>query len=702
MSPLPILAEVQKPLDTEDLPEVSVQQKRIQQATPNDAVYSGSKTETPIRDIPASVSVVTSDMLKEQGIRTMNQAMIANAPGVQPQMGGGYGFGDSFNSRGLSLNFLRDTMPDGTAQNNYFRTMYDIERIEVLKGPGSALFGPVGPGGTINVLTKQPQNNTNLSVGTTFGSFGTRNSFADFTGKLIDGVAGRLIVDSEHTNGFRGLNRDITEFSPSLRWNIDETKMLTLDVDRRVIKIKPDNYGILFDRAGNIADVDKETRYYTPFNDTNQKITRVNVKQDWQINDQVKLRTALTNDQRDLYLLRNAGGSVNAANASNGRNVRQQYDNARYTNFQNEITANFNTGRLAHTLLGGVEYANTNVNTRRIDFTLPNIANIFNPIILETSLAGLAQTPSFDRKIKSDIVSFYMQDQIAFNEQFKLRAGLRNDRVSYSDKGFQRFGTPAAYQYRIVDETANIISGSIGAVYQPNSQLAFYAGYSEGGFINLATEATRVADAPETSKQIEIGAKTSFLDDKAHLNIALFKTKRDNYFVTLPGSNGQATQDGSDESKGIEVETKLFPLAGWKLTANAVLMDSETKSRNVVSNALFGVIDRSVYGTRPTAVSNKIFNIWSNYQVQSGFAAGFNFGIGAVHKGDAFADNLNLLKVPSYTIYNAVIGYKLAKWEAAVVLNNLTNKTYYINPTFAGALPGDPRSIFATLKFNFK
>ena len=223
---------------------------------------------------------------------------------------------------------------------------------------------------------------------------------------VIDGVAGRLIVDSEQTNGFRGLNRDITEFLPSLRWNIDETKTLTLDVDRRVIKIKPDNYGILFDRAGNIADVDKETRYYTPFNDNNQKIKRVNVEQDWQINDQVKLRTALTNDQRDLYLLRNAGGSVNAANASNGRNVRQQYDNARYTNFQNEITANFNTGTLAYTLLGGVEYANTNVNTRRIDFTLPNIANIFNPIILQTSLAGLAQIPSFDRKIKSDIVSF--------------------------------------------------------------------------------------------------------------------------------------------------------------------------------------------------------------------------------------------------------------------------------------------------------
>jgi iron complex outermembrane recepter protein len=698
------LAEEQKTaeVDAESLPEVSVQQKRIKPATPNDAVYSGSKTETPIRDIPASVSVVTSEMLEEQGIRTMNEAMIANAPGVQPQMGGGYGFGDSFNSRGLSLSFLRDTMPDGTAQNNYFRTMYDIERIEVLKGPGSALFGPVGPGGTINVLSKQPQDKTQFTVGSTFGSFGTFNGFVDATGKIADGVAGRLIVDSERTDGFRGLNRDITEFSPSIRWNYDDDKILNVDIDRRIIKIKPDNYGILFDRAGNIADVDRDTRYYTPFNDTDQKITRVNFNHDWQISDALKLRTALTNDQRDLYILRNAGGGVNAANASNARNVRQQYDDARYTNFQNELTWNVSTGGIQHTLLGGLEFADASVDTRRIDYTLPNIANILNPVIVETSLAGLAQTPSFDRKIKSDIVSFYVQDQMAFTEQFKVRVGARNDHVDYEDKGFQRSGTPAAYRYREIEETKDIFSGNIGAVYQPNSQLAFYAGYSEGGFINLATEATAVATDPETSKQTEVGVKTSFFEDKAHLNVALFKTRRENYFVTLPGSNGQATPDGKDETKGVEFEAELFPLLGWKLTGNAVFMDAKNKSRNVASNALFGVVNRSLYGARPTAVSEEIFSLWSHYQIQSGFAEGLSFGIGAVHKGEAYADSLNLLEVPSYTIYNAVIGYKQPKWEAAITMNNLTDKKYYTNPTFSGVLPGDPRSIFATLKFDFK
>jgi iron complex outermembrane receptor protein len=130
-------------------------------------------------------------------------------------------------------------------------------------------------------------------------------------------------------------------------------------------------------------------------------------------------------------------------------------------------------------------------------------------------------------------------------------------------------------------------------------------------------------------------------------------------------------------------------------------MDAKNKSRNVLAATLFAP-SQSAYGLRPTAVSEEIFSLWSNYQIQSGFAEGVSFGIGAVHKGEAFADSSNALEVPSYTVYNAVIGYKQPKWEAAIIMNNLTDKTYYTSPTFSGVLPGDPRSIFATLKFDFK
>lgn len=682
----------------EALPEVSVQQERIAPATPNDVARTAAKIDAPLRDIPASVSVVSSEMIEEQGLRNMNQAMIANAPGVQPQMGGGYGISDSFNSRGLSLSFLRDTMPDGTAQNNYYRTFYDIERIEVLKGPGSALFGPVGPGGTINVISKQPQDTPKLTVGTLLGRFDTFNGFIDATGKVADGVAARLIVDAEHTDGYRGLDHDIMEVSPSVRWNYAGNKTLTVDFDFRDIQLKPDNYGIVFDNRAKLADVSQDTRYYTPFNTSDQKIRRININHDWAINDQLSLRTALTNDQRDLYLLRNATGTIRANN-SFARNVRQQFDDARYTTFQNEVTWKVDTAGIEHTILGGLEFNQTDVDTRRTDYALTAISDVSNPVVTETSLANLTGAKSFDRTIKSDTVSVYLQDQIALGEYVKVRAGVRNDHINYEDKGMQL--SSSVYSYREIEETKDIFSGNLGAVFQPNSQLAFYTGYSEGGFINLATEATAVATDPETSKQLEVGAKTSFFENKAHLNVALFRSERENYFITLPGASS-ATPEGSDETKGIEFEAEVFPLSNWHLTANAVLQDAQTKSKSVASNAAFGISNRSIYGTRPTGVSEKIYSLWSNYKIQSGFAAGVNLGIGAVHKGEAYADNLNLFEVPAYTVYNAIIGYKQSNWEAALILNNLTDKKYYTSPTFAGALPGDPRSAYVSLKFDFQ
>ena len=702
LSSMATMAEEQKVAvvvkkESEALPEVSVSQSRIRAGTPQDAAHTGSKTDTPLRDVPASVAVVPVETLREQGVQTMNEAM-RNVSSVQPQHGGGYGYANSYNSRGLAVNFLRDDLPDGTTQNGYFRTMYDVERIEVLKGPGSALFGSGGPGGSINVVTKKPQAEYGLEVGTTFGSFNTRDAYMDLTGTITQGVTGRLIVDTEKTDGIRGLGREITEFSPSVAFNYADDKTLLIDVDVRDIKVKPDNYGILFDSKGKVVDVSDNARYYSPMDYSEQHINRITATHDWAINNALSMRTAFSNDSRDLDFIRNAGGNGgNAANVSTGRNLRQQSDDARYTTLQNELTWKVDTGSVKHTVLAGYEYKDTENDTVRKGYTLPNITNILNPVVIETSLNGLAVivAQGFNRRITSDTHSVYVQDQLAFGEQFKLRAGLRNDHVNYEDKGLQ------AGVYRNISETKNLTSGSLGGVYQPTKNLAFYTGFSNGKFINMATESTALARVPEKSEQYEIGTKSSFLEGKVDLNAALFNTKRENYIITLPGASS-GTPDGTDESKGLELDIGVHPIAGLHVNANAVFMDAETKSRNVASNAIFGVTNRSIYGTRPTGVSEQIINIWTSYQIQTGDVRGLKFGIGATHKSDSYADNLNLYKIPAYTVFDAAISYAQPKWEAALNLKNITDKTYYTSPTFAGALPGDPRSLFATLRFDFK
>jgi len=687
--------------DTAALPEVQSSAGRIYAGSGNDAARTGSKTDVPLRDVPASVSVVPASLLEEQGVQTMNDAL-RNVSSLQPQLAGGYGFANNYNSRALSINFLRDDLPDGTTQNGYFRTMYDIERIEVLKGPGSALFGSGGPGGSINVVTKKPQSQYNLEVGTTFGSFGTRNGYIDLTGAITDKVNGRLIIDSEKTNGYRGLGREITEISPSVAFNYAEDKSLLIDVDVRKIKVTPDNYGILFDSKRKIANASDKARYYSPMNYTEQDINRLGITHDWAISNALSMRTALSTQTRELDFIRNAGGNGgNAANQSTGRTLRQQSDDASYFTLQNELTWKVDTGAVKHTVLGGYEYQYTDIDTVRKGYTLPNINNIYAPVVTERSVNGLAvrATDAFNRKINSDTHSFYLQDQLAFGEQYKLRVGLRNDRISFEDKGTSNFGAPNTY--RVVKETSDLTTGSIGGVYQPTKNLAFYTGYNNGKFVNLATEGTIVSAKPESSEQYELGTKSSLFNGLMDLNLAVFKTYRDNYNITLPGATF-ATPDGKDQSKGVEFDLGLHPMAGFNINTNAVFMDAETKSKSVASNTIFGITNHSIYGTRPTGVSEKIVNVWASYEIQTGDIRGLKFGIGATHKGDAYADNLNLYKIPAYTVYDAAISYAQPKWQAAINLKNITDKTYYVSPSFTGALPGDPRSIYATLRFDFK
>ncbi|PTR09629.1 iron complex outermembrane receptor protein [Nitrosospira sp. Nsp5] len=681
------------------LPEIKITTGRVRPGTLEDIARTGSKTDTPLRDIPASIAVVPAALLQEQGAIDMNDAM-RNVSSVQPLMGGGYGFGNSFTSRGLALSYLRDDLPDGGAQNSYFRTMYDVDRIEVLKGPGSALFGVAGPGGSINMITKKPQYNFDMSVGTMLGSFGTRNGFLDLTGAIpyMPNMAGRVIANMEHTDGFRGLERNIVEASPSFIWRLAPDKTLLIDFDHREMKIKPDNYGILFDGNSHIASVSRETRYYTPFNKTDHTINRLGLIHNWAISDVLSMRTAFTYDARTLDLIRNGGGNQgNAAGIVTGRDVRSQFDNAGYTQLQNEFIWKTNTGPVKHTFLGGFEYKNTDIQTTRADFTLLNI-NLLNPVIPETSLNGLTRRPIFDRRISSDQTSFYAQDQIDLTDKFKLRLGIRNDLVKYSDKGFQ--SVSGNYGYREIVETKSLTTYSTGGVYQPTKNLAFYTGYSTGAFINLATEAQNVSRAPETSDQIEVGAKTALLDGKVDFNVALFQTSRNNYFITLPGSGGQATQDGNDRSRGVEISFGVRPMPGLNIIGNGVWMDPETLSRNVATNAVLG-ITRSVFGTRPAGVATHMGSLWGTYTLQSGLARGLMLGFGVTYKGDSYADTLNLLKIPSYVVLDAAVSYSIKRMHLAVNIKNLTDATYYTNPTFAGALPGNPLSAFGSIRFNF-
>lgn len=687
---------------TSELPLVVVKSTPSLPGNLEEIVQVGSKTDTPIRDIPASIVVVPKEVLRDQGVTDMNQAM-THVSGVQPVMGGGYGFANNFVIRGQAMRFLRDGYFDGTAQNGYWRTFADVDRIEVLKGPGSALYGAGQPGGTINAVTKTPRRNTAAELSTTLGSFGTLNGTADITGALSANLAGRLIVNTEKTDGWRDLSRDIKEILPTLTWWVNDSSTLTVDYDHRELKVTPDNYGLPFDVRRNIVSVPSTTQYYSPFNYSDQTIDRLTLSHEWLQSTDLAVRTALVQDRRSLDMVRNAGGNPgNSADDMTGRNARQQTDDARYLNFQNEIIWKLGNPSNRHTILGGIEFTDTSVDTMRTGYNLASITDIYQPQVPETTLTGspvVAQ--GFDRTLTSRGWGLYAQDQIAFGEQYKVRAGIRTERFDVEDDG-QQAGTA-----RTIKDTVSFTTGSFGAVWQPTPTASLYTGWSNGKFVNMSTEPARISSSadrstvqPESSSQLELGAKLSWLDGKLGLTTALFQTRRADYYITLPGAT-DPTPDGRDETTGLEVDLAAHPLPGLMATANLVVQDAKTTSNTRASNAQLGVTNESINGKRPTGVANTGARLWTVYRLQTAALRGLGYGAGVTYKGASYADSLNLYRTPSYVVIDGQLFYETKFWDVNLSLRNLTDRRYYTNATFSGALPGEERSAFLTARLRF-
>ena len=698
----PVLAPAQTAPAERELPAVEATATRVRPGANADEVTTATRTDTPLRDLPASVVVVPRQTLREQGVIDMNQALI-NVSGVQPVMGGGYGFANNYTIRGLPMRWLRDGLPDGPTQNGYWRTLADVERIEVLKGPGSALYGSGNPGGTVNLITRAPLARFGAEASVYAGSFGLRGATVDVGGGPAGGrIATRLIANHEQLDGFRGLGRRINEVLPSVAFSLTDNQLLTLDLDWRDIRVTPDNYGILFDRNGRLPAVPREARYYSPFNFADQRIRRATVGHEWRVSESLIWRTALVDEQRDLDLARNAGVNVaDAAGRITGRSGRTQRDDAAYRLLRTELLWKGETAGLSHTLLAGAEYADTNIDTVRVGYNLPSIASIANPVVPETSLAGLAPVASqgFNRRIEARNPAVFVQDQIALGPQIKVRAGLRQDWMRFSDVGTQGASAQGVPAFRDISERRSFTTGNLGAVWQPNQAWSLFAGMANGRFVNLGTEATSVPRAPEGARQYEAGVKATLLQQRVDLQLAVYQNERSNYLITLPGALSPVPE-GRDRTRGVELDLTARPARGWSVLANAYLQDPEVVANTLASNPALGVFNRSIAGTRPTGVARHGARLWATYGFE-GTLAGLTAGAGVTYKGDSFADNLNLYRVPSYTVLDAALLYRTRAWDLGLNLVNLTDRRYYVNPTFVGALPGAPRSVLVTARVRF-
>lgn len=710
------------------LPEV-----RVQAAGENAPGYipasanTATKTDTPLQDIPQSIQVVPQKLIKDQAGYSADAA-IRNVSGVTQSSSSNYGFFNNYLSRGLNVNFLRDGVPDGLTINGYARTLSDIERVEVLKGPGSALYGSGSPGGSVNLVTKKPLSATVRAFEAGLGSFGTRRALADLTGPLPkEGAAYRLIADYATSDGFRGLSNRTAEVLPSLQLKPNPDNTWLLDYDYRNVRSKTDTVGIPFHASTNpafnsvsLVDVPRDTRLYTPFAGTTQTVNRFAIGHEYRYSADAKIRQNLVYLGRDLDLLRNAAGANFTSQTTLGsRSLRDQSDAARELIYQVEPVFKLKSGNIEHTLLTGFEYHRTAIHTQRSQSNLAPIANVFAPTIPEQSKGDLLFAPLFDRDVAANQAGLYVQDQLALTERWKARLGARWDRFKIDDNGSYniRFdpvsiggtnnpftGALAAngqsfipnapiLQRQTAGRSDNKTTANAGLVYQPVEQTSFYAGIATGAQATVSTESSRTAFAPETSRQIELGNKSSLLDGKLNLNAALFEVARNDFLQTI---NGVPTPIGEQMTRGLEIDVSAQPARGWFWLANyARQAATYTKLKTAA-----GLDDPNV-GKTVVGVPRNSAALWTTYEFQDPAWRGWGVGAGLTYRAGVFLDQPNIQVLPGYTLTDAMIFYRQRAYEVQLNLTNLADTKWYRNGVNTAGLPGDPRSVFATLRLKF-
>jgi iron complex outermembrane receptor protein len=665
---------------------------------------SVSKTDTKLEDLPASVQVIPRALLSEQGA-TMLRDAVYNASGINAGGQDSKGYFDHFLIRGLNAQIYSDGFSDGDQLSGLSHSLNGVERIEILEGPGSALFGSGPPGGTINIVHYAPASTLHYGGSLQAGSFGTITGSAYVTGPTgVDGLDYRIDATASHTDGFRDLAGRDREIRPAFRWQWGN-HVTDLAFDLRNIHETPDSYGLIYFNGAPIHDVPRKAMYSSPFSQSSSDFARTTVSDQWTVNDDLTINNRFSWLHRSLDVVVN--GDSASTKVSNGqvvsRQLREQNDTDRSIDYQFEPVWRFSTGSLQHTLLTGFEYQQQKLSTDRATADLPNIPDAFNPVPPETSLTAVpflcdAKHSCDDDRLGARYYSAYATDQIDVTDAFKVRAGVRQDwwdttltpRISVPG----RFGTDAKPLLAGVSDSRNDapVSWNVGALYKALPWMSPYVGVSSSHLTNFNSENTQNGvGEPESALQYEAGIKFAWLDDRVLLNTAAFDVRR-NHVATATTLNGiETVVFDSQKTRGEEISADVALTDQWHLLANATHQDA------FITNNPQGITSE---GHRPQGAPDMLANLWTTYRFRLGGLSGFRVGAGVNYQDKSYSDITNASSIPSFAVVNMLVGFEASTWGVDVNVHNVTDRRYFTAANGAGAYVGEPRSAFVTLRAN--
>ena len=687
---------------------------------------TATKTDSTILTTPQSISVVTQDQIASQGAQTMSEAL-RYTPGVITEPYGASSTSSDVKVRGFLVPRYLDGLrlpidPILTFAQTKIEP-WGLERIEVLKGPSSGLYGETSPGGLISMVSKRPTTYTQNTIELQTGSFARKQAAFDFSGPLDK--------DKEFLYRIVGLGRlsdtwidyntdDRFYIAPSLTWRpTNDTNFTVLaSYTRDHVKGQPQQYvpavGTLFQSPlGRIP----YNRYLgePDYDRTNAENAMVGYSFEHRFNEVFQFRQNLRYAEVTSHVnsMRNETGDPTndpsfPANPAGyiARSANYVFAKSQSFTIDNMLQADFRTGPMVHKVLVGADYVQAKssafysasgfLDTR---FNPPFAIGTFFPINAYAPVYGLANPdpstffPFFSQTTSQSQLGFYAQDEIKL-DRFTLTLTGRHDQWQADTINFMNS--------TLTHQNQGAWTGRAGLSYLFDSGLAPYISYSTSfqPVVGLSrTDAGGDVFKPTTGDGKEIGIKFQPPGTKALFTLAAFDVTQQNVLTTDPGNPNFSIQTGEVQVKGIEMDMKA------SLSNEIDVVGGYTHIQPIVTASTTGNVGKDVVN-----IPRDYASLWGFYTFRNGPVAGLGLGAGVRYIGASFGDPMNTLVVPSYGLMDATISYDfaylrpdLAGLKLQVNATNLFDK-YYVSTCFTGLAYcglGAPRRVLASLKYSW-
>ncbi|MEH2289002.1 TonB-dependent siderophore receptor [Nostoc sp.] len=666
----------QKPTTQEDEPielVVTGEQDgyRVQDAT------TATRTDTPLRDIPQSIQVVPRQVLEDRNVRTLTEAVetvsgVTSADTVFNAPGGSYTI-RGFEQAGNFRNGYRDVGSFGLTSTA------SIERVEVLKGPASVLFGAVEPGGIINVITKQPLSEPYYNLEFQAGNRDLYESSIDFSGPLNDDktLLYRLNASYESSNGFQDfVTSHLTTIAPSITWKLGNRTDLNLYYESTKFNGIPESFNTFF--SDNTIKLPRSRYLSYPLDGQHYTTQKYGYTLNHKFSDNWQLRNNFSITAFNAIEEYTVGTDLVDDRFLEQYAARRNYMVDNYFG-QIDLVGKFNTGSIPHQLVFGFD-VNRNVTIFNPTYLSVPALDVFNPNY-NIPITTLDTSTSYGT-IQS--YGFYLQDQISFQDNLKLLIGGRFDWISQNNGIDQP------------EQNDNAFSPRIGLVYQPSKSVSLYTSYSQSFNPNSGLNGDGSQFEPTKGTQYEAGIKADFLENRLSTTLAVYQITKTNITTDDPNNDdpNYFIQIGEVRSQGIELDITGEILPGWKAIASYAYTNAEVTEDNS---------DPPTVGNRLEDVPKNQASLWTTYEFQNGDFKGLGFGLGLFYVDTRAGDLANEFEIPDYLRTDAAIYYRRDALKAAINIRNLFDTEYFVdsNGTRARVKTGAPFTIIGSISWEF-